>query len=187
MRSLCEMQLLLLEVKKAPDEDTLKSTLAKVSFALPLVDELAAALSVACEDLDKASKERDRRQKKAQRAAKADAKRAEKKVKVAEETKLKQSVGQQKKNTNTTIKDLVPFTAPQSMGSVMHDFKTWADATGAVTSELLQKPFMVSDADEVGEFLVGEQCAPSKVRCRSSASVGAWQMSCGRVAEHRHG
>jgi hypothetical protein len=156
-----ELQRLACQLKKAPDEDTLKSSWAKISSAIPLLDELASAVAVSCEDLDKARKDRARREQKAEKAAKAEKAKAERKAKQAEEQKNRQGLGRQQAQASNLVKNIVPFTAPLAVGKHLTVFETWADAKGKIaeTKSLLEKPFVVTDATEVSKFLDSEQCA----------------------------
>jgi hypothetical protein len=159
--SVRELQRLSCELKKAPDEDTLKTSLAKISSAIPLLGELASAVAVSCEDLDKARKDRARREQKAERAAKAEKAKAERKAKQAEEQKNRQALGRQKAQASKLVKSIVPFTAPLTVGQPLKVFETWADAKDQITKtkSLLEKPFVMTDAAEVSDFLDSEQCA----------------------------
>ena len=61
MVPLRSVQIKVQELRCISAEDELKSTLAEVMASTPLLAELAASMQVACEDLDKAKKERAKR------------------------------------------------------------------------------------------------------------------------------
>ena len=67
MPPLRSVQMKVQHLRTISAEDELKSALAEVMAATPLLLELAMSMKVACEDLHKAKKERLKRQRKAER------------------------------------------------------------------------------------------------------------------------
>ena len=170
LKSFRRVQIDLFSMRKVSDEESLKKLLGSIMAALPLFHELVASLKVACEDLDKAKKERSRREKKVERQLAAEAKKAAKKQQVDKE---KQSVEAEQKQAaqvaGTLQVEVYPFTAPTSVGTHMKTFATWSEAKGDETQDLLQFPFCVQGAGEIADFLDGSQCA------RISGKIGLFK------------
>ena len=113
LKSFRRVQIDLFSMRKVSDEESLNKLLGSIMAALPLFHELVASLKVACEDLDKAKKERSRREKKVERQLAAEAKKAAKKQQLDKE---KQSVEAEQKQAAQVAGalqvEVYPFTAP---------------------------------------------------------------------------
>ena len=159
LKSFDYVQISILNLKKVENEETLKQLTAEVQSFWPLFAELAESVTVACNDLGKARKEREKRVNQQKRAQQAVAKKAAK-VETAKKEKAEANQrAAQEAQASTLAVEVLPFTAPSTCGSPMKTFVNWSDAKDKLDAEALKKPFMIADAASIGDHIDSRQLA----------------------------
>jgi hypothetical protein len=118
------------------------------------------SMQVACVDLHKAKKERMKGQRKAERDEKAKKAREGRRQKKEAEQLEQGEKEMQRTKADALPVEVVPFTAPTTLGSQFRSFQIWEEAKVAREAEdtLLSEPFIIHEAQGFTEFLDSQQC-----------------------------